>query len=105
LAEIHKCGHTISRVHEKRNPQLCTLCGKSFQSASNLRKHVEAVHEKKQFECIECQEIFKSEFTYKQHMAYKHEGKEMFKCDICNVELKTKFSLKNHIAFMHEGNR
>ena len=79
------------------------LCGKSFQSASNLRKHVEAVHEKKEFECTECNENFKSEYTYKQHMAFKHEGKEMYKCEMCKVELKSKFSLKNHMAFMHEG--
>ena len=92
-----------SRVHHKVKPHLCSLCGKSFPSTSTLRKHVDAVHEKKQYECKECDEIFKNKYAYDMHNDFKHKGKESFKCKICNAELLTKSSLTRHMQFSHEG--
>ena len=80
----------ISRVHEKVKPHLCSLCGKSFPSTSTLKKHIDAVHEKKEYECEECKEIFKNKYAYQMHLDFKHRGKESWKCKICNAELLTK---------------
>ena len=52
---------------------------------------------------IKCDEVFKTLYLYKAHMAYKHEGQQMHKCPMCDAELKSKQTLRTHIAFVHEG--
>merc|ERR1711976_676568 len=94
--------HHIRIVHEKLKPHLCSLCGRSFSSTTNLKKHTEAVHDKKEYTCEHCNEIFKTEYHYKHHKAFVHEGKATVKCPICEAELKSKQTLRTHINFMHE---
>ena len=93
----------IATVHEKKKPYLCPECGKSFGGTNNLKIHVEAIHEKKEYKCTKCDEVFKTLYLYKGHMAFKHEGQETHKCPMCDAELKSKQILRTHIAFVHEG--
>ena len=84
----------ILRVHEKIKPHLCNLCGRSFGCKTNLRKHIEAVHDRKEYFCEYCTEAFKTEYLYKHHKAEVHEGKGPVKCPLCEAELKSKQTLR-----------
>ena len=63
-----------------------------------------SVHEeKKQYECIICNESFGRKFDMKKHIESVHEGKKPFKCTICKSCYTRKIALKKHIKTVHEN--
>ena len=65
-------------------------------------KHIETVHEGKQYQCQLCHEVFKSNYTLQNHIDYEHEGKEKFKCPTCTQQFTAKSTLNKHIAVAHQ---
>ena len=58
----------------------CSDCGSTFSSQSNLRLHVDAVHEKKKpFLCSECGDSFSTQNNLKRHITAVHKGQTTFK--------------------------
>ena len=51
--------------------------------------------------CVECNSMFKTKQTLRQHMVYKHSGK-IWKCDICNKTFNQSGTLATH-KLLHTG--
>ena len=51
--------------------------------------------------CVECNSMFKTKQTLRQHMVYKHSGK-VWKCDICNKTFNQSGTLATH-KLLHTG--
>ena len=61
-------------VHTKETQVNCDSCGKFFGSNQNLKRHVNAIHEKLQ----------------------------PFKCDTCGLQFSLKANLSRHIRNIHK---
>ena len=58
----------------------CSDCGSTFSSQSNLRLHIDAVHEKKRpYLCSECGDSFSTQNNLKRHITAVHKGQTTFK--------------------------
>ena len=58
----------------------CSDCGSTFSTQSNLRLHVDAVHEKKRpYLCSECGDSFSTQNNLKRHISTVHKGQTTFK--------------------------
>ena len=53
---------------------MCTICGKDFSQGPHLKRHTEAVHEKKQHSCPICEKKFSDSSNLKAHIKTVHEG-------------------------------
>ena len=63
----------------------CNLCGKNFNSKSNLSRHLKSLHlqiDKK--DCESCNKTFSDAHTLKRHIAIVHEKKGITKCELCD---------------------
>ena len=84
----------------------CGIGSANFGLKSNLKKHVETVHDgKKQFRCDICNATFGQKQHLNRHVATVHEGKKQFRCDICNANFGYKSDLKKHVSTVHEGKK
>lgn len=93
---------------------LCSLCGKMFPTAMQLKKHTEKhlmlqrtkqmPHHSAPHECELCGKILSCKATLYSHMRNVHEKtQKLFPCVICGKVLKTKTSLELHVNY-HTGN-
>ena len=67
-------GH-VSQIHKgnKPPPIKCTLCEKSFQEKSGLKRHMKGVHEgKRPYACHLCGLAFTQGGNLKTHIKGKH---------------------------------
>ena len=67
---------------------VCPRCQKEFAWKSDLRRHIESVHEKKRPKCDQCEKYFASRSGLYYHKLTKHEGKKIKRskkqCPHCN---------------------
>ena len=78
-------------------PMTCSFCGKNFNMKKNLRAHIAAIHERKEYPCPVpvCGEIFQSTFFMKAHNNLKYSGvkfefnftRSKFKFNVCISEI------------------
>lgn len=79
-------------------------CGKSFEWAPHLARHVRTVHEGlKPFACDLCQTTFGIKYDLDVHVCIVHEGLSPFQCDICCATFGKTGHLGRHIRCVHEG--
>ena len=102
-------GH-IPMDHTKSFAKLFTvqskLCGKTFQTISEVKNHVKVVHEGITYECQFCNKSYRSKITLKGHILAVHEGKKpSFPCSLCDKCFVTTAVLKRHIEAVHEKKR
>ena len=94
----------IEAVHEGIKKFKCNFCDYKAARNTNLRKHIESVHEGiKQFKCNICDHEFAKHSNLKKHIESVHEGIKPFKCNMCQYETAHKPHLKIHIKSIHEG--
>ena len=108
----HIAGHDRKRA-------ACTICGTSFGRISDLKRHIETVHEGKRkkrnrsyepvhqankTQCPICSGYFGRKTDLKRHMETVHEGKRTH-CPQCSASFARKTDLKRHIETVHEGKK
>ena len=59
------------RMHD--GGAVCTVCGKTTQSAAHLRRHMLTHSEKHNFNCGECGKAFKHRFQLTKHLIAEHQ--------------------------------
>jgi rRNA maturation protein Nop10 len=78
LALLSSCQHPTMEHN------LCSDCGKSFKTPTDLKKHVMVVHIKSPSEiCPVCGDSFVHKYKLKNHMVSKHGFQKDFECDLC----------------------
>lgn len=92
--------HLVS--HYDIRPQICSACGMSFKSVSNLRRHESSVHAKSRDEICEiCQKGFKTKMSLKIHQQTVHVDIKVYvNCFHCSSIMLEK-NLKAHLHNIH----
>ena len=92
----------IGNIHEVIKLFKCEICEHKTGRKSDLKKHVESVHEEKKFNCNICDYKTTRNYNLKKHIESVHEGIKPFKCNNCDFEFAEKGKLKKHIESVHE---
>lgn len=76
----------------------CPLCDKTFAQKHIVPRHIRSKHENFYNKCDECGQLVRN---LKQHMRYRHSGRQVVKCVICGTEKESKRELREHLASDH----
>lgn len=91
-----------SLLFNKRN-NICTICGKTFETSYDLKVHTNNDHKKDmKFRCNICGAQKISKIKLDQHMFTVHNSQHVI-CDFCQKSLKSKSHLRQHILSVHSG--
>lgn len=118
----HLAAHTKSK-HTDDRQHLCTYlvraedsseneCGKSFHTATRLKRHIAMHEEKEDKKCHDCGQIFRKQETLQRHIKSVHLHEPAYRCDHaegddeeCGQSFKTPNALNSHKAREHSGQR
>lgn len=92
--EIIKCEEI--NVHDPRRKLDCKLCSKWFSKPNDLKRHLEAVHEKKKPFVCNCGKSFSLKQTLDRHQATHQQERKGVECTTCKKVLSTSYSLNLH---------
>ncbi|XP_039501941.1 zinc finger protein 879 isoform X1 [Drosophila santomea] len=99
---IHTSTHTAKGEKRKQASQLagyplykCNLCGKTFPTISNCRRHYKTHTGDRPFQCDICQKSFSEMASVKRHKRI-HTGERPFKCHICQSAFTDSSGLHQH---------
>nr|CAD7463892.1 unnamed protein product [Timema tahoe] len=82
----------------KSEDLVCILCGKSFKSLKNLKRHVNVHGCERSFGCSHCSWAFKTKYALERHTQFVHVTDKPFKCELCDASFWQEVSLKKHVA-------
>ena len=84
------------------NANKCHIFGKILRWASNMKKHIQEMHQLiRQFSCTVCGKGFSRQQNLQGHMASVHNYRKEFICSICGNEYGYKCLLKQHMKNSH----
>ena len=73
--ECFKHISTDPLIISKRKRPVCKVCQKTYFNNSDLKRHIESVHERKErYKCSNCGKGFWAKFGLKKHFLSVHEG-------------------------------
>lgn len=72
-------GKKKEKVPKGQNKFLCPLCGSEFCSNNSLKRHIFAVHEKKNYKCDLCGATYTQKYHFKKHLLTSHIEADVFK--------------------------
>jgi Zinc finger, C2H2 type/C2H2-type zinc finger len=92
------------RTHKEREKpvNLCTLCGKVYDTASALKYHMNTHNGVKPYKCPDCDQRFARIFGLNNHVNSQHKNVR-FKCKDCDMEYIQKGKLALHTVLRHQG--
>ena len=67
---------------------VCSICGNTYSSDSNLKYHILNVHQASKFTCDECKKTFSSKTYLKSHMKLHSKSQQLRKCPRCEKTIK-----------------
>ena len=72
------------------------MCSKTFKIKSNMKEHLQIVHEKlRPFPCDVCAKMFPTAQVYKIHNR-THTGERPYSCSECGIQFKLQGEMSNH---------
>ncbi|CAB0041032.1 unnamed protein product [Trichogramma brassicae] len=89
----------VDAVHNKI-PHACSICGNTFTRKYNLKIHIDTVHNGVRYACDICGKKFSDKSNLKKHIDVAHNG-VTHTCDVCKNEFSTRSILKRHIDSVH----
>ena len=82
----------------------CSVCNKSFTTASNLNSHLRQVHNGVRHPCSLCSKTFSQVGNLDRHFQVRHKGKR-HPCELCNQTFTRLDHLRTHVKEIHKGER
>uniref|UniRef100_A0A8C9W205 Zinc finger and BTB domain containing 12, tandem duplicate 1 n=1 Tax=Scleropages formosus TaxID=113540 RepID=A0A8C9W205_SCLFO len=79
---------------------VCPRCGKQFNHASNLNRHMSIHRGTKSHACHLCHKTFTQKSTLRDHMNL-HSGERPHRCSYCHVRFAHKPALRRHLREQH----
>ncbi|XP_077449694.1 uncharacterized protein LOC144068783 isoform X2 [Stigmatopora argus] len=98
LTAHHKC----CRSEGGHPPPICFICGRGFDTASELQEHRKS-HVAKRYVCPQCGEGFDSLAARSLHRQ-THIARQQFKCPHCEKTYTRRSDVKRHVS-VHTGER
>lgn len=89
------------KKHQAVYDHLCTTCGKTFSTPSDLIRH-QICHEEKAYQCDICYAKLARKFSLIRHMR-THTGKKLYVCEYCSRGYSNYIDWKDHISSRHTG--
>lgn len=90
-------------AHCGREKTMCAICGQTFSTTGNMRKHMNAIHLEKKHECDICGRCFNQAYRLKEHL-YSHAGVKPHKCEICAKAFARRELVRAHMR-THTGEK
>ena len=88
---------------------LCEFCGKDFVSNSYRHKHEEWMcimnPNRKKIQCPYCEETYRHEQNFKDHVSSKHTGVKSNICKICGASFDHQNQLVRHKQTQHKNQK
>eukprot|EP00180_Rhodochaete_pulchella_P002815 Plantae.Rhodophyta-Rhodochaete_pulchella.ctg4406.p1 GENE.Plantae.Rhodophyta-Rhodochaete_pulchella.ctg4406~~Plantae.Rhodophyta-Rhodochaete_pulchella.ctg4406.p1 ORF type:complete len:355 (-),score=31.38 Plantae.Rhodophyta-Rhodochaete_pulchella.ctg4406:749-1762(-) len=76
----------------------CPFCDAEFAKHANLKRHIEAIHERKrEFRCSHCDISFAQNANLRRHEAAVHAKIKAFSCDLCSLAFGTSANYHRHL--------
>lgn len=83
---------------------LCTDCGRSFATLSNMVRHKRTTHGLgTPLECEQCEKTFSQRTNLVRHRITVHEGRRDFACQVCSARFSTPGNLSRHESAKHRS--
>ncbi|GIY61572.1 hypothetical protein CDAR_232221, partial [Caerostris darwini] len=93
--KLQKIVKPSTTEHPRNKGFSCNVCGKRFQTRTDLERHILIHNEKKPFSCDICGKKFSRKDALSKH-ASVHTGKEPFSCEVCSKTFSQKYALRHH---------
>lgn len=77
----------------------CTVCGVGFKNFSSLARHNAKFHDAKDFKCLQCGELFSSQYMRQKHLIDAHNTGH--KCSYCGRMFTRNSFMVDHIRRTH----
>ncbi|CRL07559.1 CLUMA_CG020524, isoform A [Clunio marinus] len=100
------------KIHEGLFDFTCKYCDKRFVLRKVYNQHLRKVHKATKEEiavmknsdltCIECNKVFKTSHSMKEHKAWEHGTVDKFICDICGKSFMSRIKLTSHQKYHQE---
>ena len=112
-AVLMRCGNTAGHWNQATNLRThveaihegvrysCDQCGYKATTAGNLKKHIDSIHTGVCYPCDQCDYKATVTGSLKKHVESTHEGVR-YPCDQCDYKATTKGSLKRHQKRKHQ---
>ncbi|EDW16408.2 zinc finger protein weckle [Drosophila mojavensis] len=84
----------IERVHMKKKPFVCDVCGKRVRTVSELKEHMLVHTDDRPFVCPICGAAFKNKKRLNIHN--QTHGEPSYECEICGKKLQTRAIWNKH---------
>ena len=82
----------------------CDSCGKTFSIAGDLKKHINAIHNRQRdHKCDSCGKEFTQVASLKTHINSVHNRQKDHKCDFCEKAFSEAGTLRKHINSIHNS--
>jgi len=83
----------------------CEMCGKILKTKDNLKLHIQLLHSEveKKYSCDHCELFFRVPSQLKKHVQTVHEKSTQFSCPYCEQILSSKHKFKRHSQRKHGG--
>lgn len=82
--------------HLKQKKHVCIICKHAFFAKRNLTKHMVIHTGEKNFQCTVCLKSYAREFTLKEHKKI-HDDVKNHQCGVCQKAFTHKTTLRNHM--------
>ncbi|XP_077994753.1 uncharacterized protein LOC144448399 [Glandiceps talaboti] len=84
-------------VDQESKTVLCELCGRSFKSEENLKRHMRIHLDTNPIKCSFCEQCFTSQTVLQKHMDKEHSSHpDAFKCETCLKVHTSQEDLEQH---------